>query len=221
MTQPTINRRSLLGATALGGFAVALSGCTGVTRDKSQPHYVIVYDQNKCVGCLQCERACHETNHLPEGQFRLKIQADVATNDRPFVRVSCQQCEESPCVRACPTGAAHRDKATGVVTVDQNLCIGCKYCIVACPYNVRYIRKDNGAADHCNFCLDTRLRDGKKPACVEACPFDALAFGDLNDKNGYVARLLDLKDAVRIRPELGTRPSLRYIPYKQDKKKEA
>ena len=102
------------------------------------------------------------------------------------------------------------------MTVDADLCIGCKYCIVACPYNVRYIREDTGAADHCNFCLDTRLQKGEDPACVSACRFDALVFGDVNDPNSFVTKLLDFKDSVRVRPQLGTKPSLRYIPLKKE-----
>ena len=92
----------------------------------------------------------------------------------------------------------------------------CKYCIVACPYNVRYIREDTGAADHCNFCLDTRLQKGEDPACVSACRYDALVFGDVNDPKAFVTKLLDFKDSVRVRPQLGTKPSLRYIPLKKE-----
>ena len=152
MTKPTINRRQLLGTAALGIAAVPLAGCTGVSRQDSQPHYVMVFDQNKCVGCGECKIACNETNKLPKGRSRLLMQLNGVKpdgsnkKDRHYTRVSCQQCEEAPCIRVCPTGAAHRDKETGIVTVDADLCIGCKYCIVACPYNVRYIREDTGAA---------------------------------------------------------------------------
>lgn len=222
MTKPTINRRQLLGTAALGIAAAPLAGCTGVSRQDSQPHYVMVFDQNKCVGCGECKIACNETNKLPKGRSRLLMQLNGVKpdgsnkKDRHYTRVSCQQCEEAPCIRVCPTGAAHRDKETGIVTVDADLCIGCKYCIVACPYNVRYIREDTGAADHCNFCLDTRLQRGEDPACVSACRFDALVFGDVNDPNAFVTKLLDFKDSVRVRPQLGTKPSLRYIPFKKE-----
>ena len=147
MTKPTINRRQLLGTAAVGAMAVPLAGCTGVSRKDSQPHYVMVFDQNKCVGCGECKIACNEANKLPKGRTRVLMQLNGVRpdgsnkKDRHYTRVSCQQCEEAPCVRVCPTGAAHRDKETGIVTVDADLCIGCKYCIVACPYNVRYIRE--------------------------------------------------------------------------------
>ena len=82
--------------------------------------------------------------------------------------------------------------------------------------NVRYIREDTGAADHCNFCLDTRLHKGEDPACVSACRYDALVFGDVSDPKAFVTKLLDFKDSVRVRPQLGTKPSLRYIPLKKE-----
>ena len=132
--------------------------------------------------------------------------------DRRYVRVSCQQCSDAPCVTVCPTGAAHRDPKTGIVTMYADKCVGCKYCIVACPYNARFINEETKVADNCDFCLHTRPEKGQQPACVEACKYDALVFGDLNDPNSYINKLLAVKDSVRIRPELGTEPSLRYIP---------
>ena len=107
--------------------------------------------------------------------------------ERKYVRVSCQQCQDAPCVTVCPTGAAHHDPETGIVTMDPDRCVGCKYCIVACPYNARFIN------------AETKV--------------DALVFGNVNDPYSYISRLIRAKDTVRIRPELGTRPSLRYIPF--------
>ena len=117
-----------------------------------------------------------------------------------------------PCVTVCPTGAAHHDPETGIVTMDPDRCVGCKYCIVACPYNARFINAETKVADNCDFCLHTRFAEGGKPACVESCKYDALVFGDAADPTSYVAKLLKVKDSVRIRPELGTDPSVRYIP---------
>lgn len=219
-----IDRRTFLaGAGAAGSLVVLpLAGCTktGNQAGGGQPHYAMVFDQNKCVGCRDCRDACNETNKLPKGRSRLllelqggKVQGDRGyTADRRYVRVSCQQCKNAPCVTVCPTGAACRDAATGIVTMDPDKCVGCKYCIVACPYNVRYINEETKVADNCDFCLHTRLEKNKIPACVESCKFDALVFGDINDPKSYISRLLAVKDSVRIRPELGTQPSLRYIP---------
>ena len=111
----------------------------------------------------------------------------------------------------CPVQATYKGD-DGIVVIDADRCIGCKYCIVACPYNARFINEETKVADNCDFCLHTRLEKGQQPACVEACKYDALVFGDLNDPNSYINKLLAVKDSVRIRPELGTEPSLRYIP---------
>jgi protein NrfC len=115
-------------------------------------------------------------------------------------------------VRVCPTGAALRDEKTGIVTMDASKCVGCKYCIAACPYNVRFINKETRVAENCDFCLKTKLAKGEEPACVEACRHGALIFGDAAEPNSYVNKLLAVKDSVRIKPHLGTDPSVRYIP---------
>lgn len=216
-------RKFLAGAGAASSLLVMpLTGCTtgGKSSDGMRPHYAMVFDQNKCVGCRDCRDACNEANKLPKGRSRLllelqggKVEGDRGyAQERRYVRVSCQQCADAPCVTVCPTGAAHRDAKTGIVTMDTSKCVGCKYCIVACPYNVRYINEETKVADNCDFCLHSRLEKGQTPACVDSCKYDALVFGDLNDPKSYINRLLAVKDAVRIRPELGTEPSLRYIP---------
>ena len=176
--------------------------------------------------------ACNEANHLPPGISRLLMERQSKSHrvigkepcpicgkleecdcERKYVRVSCQQCQDAPCVTVCPTGAAHHDPETGIVTMDPDRCVGCKYCIVACPYNARFINAETKVADNCDFCLHTRFAEGRKPACVESCKYDALVFGNVNDPYSYISRLIRAKDTVRIRPELGTRPSLRYIPF--------
>lgn len=135
------------------------------------------------------------------------------TKERHYIRVSCQQCIDSPCVKVCPTQACHHDPETGIVTMNTSRCVGCKYCITACPYNARYMNEETDVADNCDFCMHKRnLAAGEIPACVESCRFHALEFGDLNDPNSFVSKLLAVKDSVRIRPWLGTEPQLRYIP---------
>ena len=96
-------------------------------------------------------------------------------------RNSCQHCDNAPCVMVCPTGAAYKDEQTGIVDVHKEKCVGCGYCLLACPYQVRFFNPKDGSADKCNFCRDTNLAQGKLPACVESCPTTALIFGDLND----------------------------------------
>ena len=217
-----IDRRKFLAGAGAGSLVlVSLGGCgSSQVRQPGTPHYGMVFDQNKCVGCRDCRIACNETNKLPKGVTRLllELQDDKIEGkrgyaaDRRYVRVSCQQCSDAPCVTVCPTGAAHRDPKTGIVTMYADKCVGCKYCIVACPYNARFINEETKVADNCDFCLHTRREKGQQPSCVEACKYDALVFGDLNDPNSYINKLLAVKDSVRIRPELGTEPSLRYIP---------
>ena len=109
----------------------------------------MVFDQNKCVGCGDCKAACNEANHLPPGISRLLMERQSKSHrvigkepcpicgkleecdcERKYVRVSCQQCQDAPCVTVCPTGAAHHDPETGIVTMDPDRCVGCKYCIV-------------------------------------------------------------------------------------------
>ena len=218
-----IDRRKFLAGAGAGSLLLSPLGgaaAAGKSDGGNRPQYVMVFDQNKCVGCRDCRIACNETNKLPKGRSRLllelqgsKLETDRGYEpNRRYIRVSCQQCKNAPCVRVCPTGAAHRDPKTGIVTMDTSKCVGCKYCIVACPYNVRFINEETKVADNCDFCLHTRLEKNEQPACVESCKYDALIFGDINDPKSYVSKLLAVKDSVRIRPELGTEPQLRYIP---------
>lgn len=219
----TIDRRKFLAGTALGAV-------TAIFLDKQEAkagnvsgykaRFAMIFDQNKCVGCGACKEACSETNHVPAGQLRMTLERqsplDGTPGNRKYVRVSCQQCSEPPCVKVCPTGAAHIDPATNIVTMDNSRCVGCKYCIAACPYNVRYINSETKVADNCDFCLKTKLANGEEPACVQACRHGALYFGDVNDPQSIISRLLRVKDTVRIRPHLGTEPSLRYVTVQKE-----
>ena len=169
-----IDRRKFLAGAGAGSLVlVSLGGCgSSQVRQPGTPHYGMVFDQNKCVGCRDCRIACNETNKLPKGVTRLllELQDDKIEGkrgyaaDRRYVRVSCQQCSDAPCVTVCPTGAAHRDPKTGIVTMYADKCVGCKYCIVACPYNARFINEETKVADNCDFCLHTRLEKGQQPA---------------------------------------------------------
>ncbi|AXX92934.1 nitrite reductase [Malaciobacter molluscorum LMG 25693] len=212
------NRRNFikgigLGSLFLGSVQYGLNANTN--KENKKPHYAMIYDQNKCVGCSDCEIACQEINLVPKNQHRLYVEDQTKPDDlqhKKYMRVSCQQCIDSPCTEVCPTGACHKDSITDIVTMDIDKCIGCKYCIVACPYDVRFINERTNAAENCNFCLNTNFAKGKDPACVESCKYDALVFGDLNDETAYINKILDVKDAVRLKPGFGTKPSLRYIP---------
>jgi Fe-S-cluster-containing dehydrogenase component len=134
-----------------------------------------------------------------------------------FVARLCMQCELSPCTTVCPVGATFRT-ADGVVLVDETRCIGCGYCVVACPYGARYLVPAGarsptgvyGVADKCTFCYH-RVTRGQLPACVEVCPVGARKFGDLNDPASEVSVILRDQPSRVLRPELGTRPRVHYL----------
>ncbi|PKG78728.1 cytochrome c nitrite reductase Fe-S protein [Shewanella sp. Actino-trap-3] len=182
--------------------------------------YAMLHDETKCIGCNACVEACREVNHVPEGVTRLSIERLGPFGEYPnqfyhFTRRSCQHCEDAPCVNVCPTGAAFIDKETGIVSVNADRCVGCQYCIAACPYEVRFINPVTKAADKCDFCRETNLKQGKQPACVEACPTKALVFGNLKDPESELVALLKANPTQRSKLDLGTRPKLFRIKAKQ------
>ena len=126
-----------------------------------------------------------------------------------FTPGQCMQCGNTPCKRVCPTRATGVG-AGGIVTVEDKKCIGCKYCMTACPYNARYYSEERGAVDKCTFCVH-RLEQGRLPACVETCPTTVRVFGDLNDPQSEVSRLLVERPHRVLKPEMGTKPFLFYL----------
>jgi Fe-S-cluster-containing dehydrogenase component len=147
------------------------------------------------------------------------LPAAIAANvrDAYFVPRTCMQCENPPCTWVCPVSATFRTE-DGVVLVDENRCIGCGYCIVACPYGARYMvpagattpKGVSGVVDKCTFCYH-RITRGKIPACAEVCPVNARIFGDLNDAQSPVTVALNEKRVRVMKPALGTRPRVSYI----------
>jgi Fe-S-cluster-containing dehydrogenase component len=129
----------------------------------------------------------------------------------------CMQCEDSPCTSVCPVGATYRT-ADGVILVDPRRCIGCGYCVVACPYGARYITPAGedtpndapGVADKCTWCYH-RISRGRLPACVEVCPVGARKFGDASDPYGEIASIVRERQPEMLHPEYGTRPRVLYL----------
>ena len=123
----------------------------------------------------------------------------------------CNHCDEPPCVPVCPVGATFK-RADGLVLVDGDRCVGCGYCVLACPYDARFINHQTGKADKCTFC-GHRLEAGLLPACVETCVGGARIFGDLNDPKGELRlRMSAASDQLKVlKPELGTKPNVFYI----------
>ncbi|HET8973193.1 MAG TPA: 4Fe-4S dicluster domain-containing protein, partial [Pseudolabrys sp.] len=207
--------------------------------------WAMVADLERCVGCQTCTAACRHANATsPAVQWRkvLDIEAGTYPNvSRIFVPVGCQHCADPPCMHVCPTTAT-RQRADGIVTVDYDLCIGCAYCEVACPYQARFLvheqhfaydaatqneieRFDStrfGVAQKCTFCsdrVDFGIENGltpgidprATPACVNSCIADALHFGDVDDPDSNVSRLLREQRNFRMHAELGTDPGFHYL----------
>jgi Fe-S-cluster-containing dehydrogenase component len=169
-------------------------------------------DQRLCVTCNACVIACKTENRVPDGEARCwTVQEERGTF--PLLSLTlrserCNHCESAPCVNVCPTGASHV-AAGGIVEVDPRRCVGCKACIVACPYEARYLHPD-GYVDKCNFCVH-RVRAGKDPACVTVCPTGALTFGDLDDPRSKVHRQLQERRFSVLKPEEDTRPKVFFL----------
>jgi len=171
-----------------------------------------VVDQTRCIGCHACSTACKSENQVPLGVHRTYVKyVDVGRfpqTRRAFQVTRCNQCAEPPCVFSCPTAAMHQ-RADGIVDFDKSICIGCKACIAACPYDAIFINPEDHSAEKCNFCAQ-RLDVGLEPACVVVCPTEAIVVGDLNDGGSRLAELVG-RDVVAVRrPEKDTKPKLFY-----------
>lgn len=174
--------------------------------------YGMTVDQKLCVTCNACVLACKNENAVPQKEARCwTVQAErgvfpLLTLETRSER--CNHCEDAPCVNACPTRASHYEEG-GIVVVDPDKCVGCKACIVACPYEVRYMHPD-GYVDKCTFCIH-RVKEGKDPACVTVCPTKALTFGDLDDPRSAVFQQLQRRQYKVLKAEEDTRPKLFFL----------
>ncbi len=177
------------------------------------PRYAMAIDTRKCVGCNDCVAACKTENNIPLGYTRDWITEEVhgafPTLQLEIRSERCNHCDDPPCVSCCPTGASHIHDRGGVVLVDHDKCIGCKACIAACPYNARYVHPD-GYVDKCTFCIH-RVEEGLDPACVAVCPTHCMHFGDLDDPESDVSRLLASRPFHALIPEAGTKPCIFYL----------
>jgi len=180
--------------------------------DERPVRWVKVLDQDRCIGCHACTTACKSENEVPLGVTRTYVKsAEVGVFPqvrRAFQVTRCNQCEDAPCVAACPTQAMYR-RPDGIVDFDKEACIGCKACIAACPYDAIFINPDDNSAEKCNLCAH-RLEVGLEPACVTVCPTEAILVGDLNDPASKVAGIIQRGPVTVRRPEKGTRPGVFY-----------
>ena len=171
-----------------------------------------VIDQTRCIGCHACTTACKSENLVPLSVTRTYVKhvdLGVFPETRRAHQVTrCNQCAHAPCVTACPTTAMFK-RVDGIVDFDKSICIGCKACMAACPYDAIFINPEDHSAEKCNFCAH-RIDMGLEPACVVVCPTEAILIGDLNDTRAKVTHIVNRETVAVRRPEKETLPKLFY-----------
>ena len=175
--------------------------------------YVLIIDSRKCINCKACVVACRAEYGVPLTKSRNWI-GEEHRGEWPkllaaFEPEQCHHCESPACVRVCPTGASYQ-RADGIVAIKESDCVGCRYCMIACPYDARFFREDKGVVEKCNLCA-RRIERGELPACVETCPSKVRIFGDVNDPNSQLRALLDKRLYRTKKPEAGTSPQIYYL----------
>jgi len=235
MSDIDLTRRNFL-KTSAGAAAVAIAPgmmLFQVAHGKSEGasskvRWGMLIDTNQCKeGCNDCVSACNTENGLSGGtlptdsQWIRKIEIkDVSSGRELSLPMMCQHCEHPPCVDVCPTNASMK-RADGIVLVDKHRCIGCRYCMMACPYKARSfvheplsdqnpdVPRGKGTVEACTLCVH-RIDQGLKPACSEACPNKAILFGDLNDANSEIAQKVRSVATTQVRADLRLNPGVRY-----------
>jgi Fe-S-cluster-containing dehydrogenase component len=264
-----LTRRDFLtiGTTALGSVVIAqtlttgpLSPFAGLKQSNLEAetapsghgatgpyHWGMVIDLDKCIGCEYCLRACSATNDVQiDKPWNIVVEEKTTGGSTFYFSRPCLHCQVAPCVEVCPVKATYV-REDGLVIMDYDRCIGCRYCEVACPYDARkfgweartdenpYIptwgtpeveRRPRGVIEKCTFCiqridrgLEAGLMPGEDreatPACVNICPVEARIFGNLNDPDSNISHVLENNAIFRLREELGTEPSVYYLPPKE------
>ncbi len=223
------------------------------TKVDNSNKFALVIDVGACIGCRTCQWACKRENNIPDAisppwieVFELNMGGDVTGHPSPqdlkegattsytqapmegrwYLPVQCYHCDNAPCVKVCPTGATYKDK-DGLVLMDYDRCIGCRLCVVACPYSARRFNwwqaevpaeetnplvpvRAVGVVEKCTFCVH-RVRRGELPRCVEVCPVRARHFGNINDPQSEIGKLLESNMSFRLLEEVNTHPNIWYI----------
>lgn len=239
-----IEALALTGAAGIAGAKLPVLGAGAKAAEQgmgvTDRQWVLVFDLRLCDGCKECTKACQKEHYQPKEHEWIKVyEMKGPLGQTYFQPTPCQQCENAPCVRACPVRATYKTP-DGVTLVDPDMCIGCRMCMAACPYKVRYFNWPSAeyppapstlpkpvpefpvpakmnTVGKCEFCLhNTRM--GKLPVCVTNCAMRAIWYGDLvsdiavnQDDKVKLSTLLKNNDAYRLREELGTRPRIYYI----------
>ena len=240
MSDTNAQRRQFL-KTSVGAAAVAIAPgmlLFDMAHGKSEPVSskvrwgMLINTANCADGCNDCVKACNKENGLSGGlsptdsQWIRKVELkDMRTGRELALPMMCQHCAEPPCVDVCPTGASFK-RADGIVLVDRHICIGCRYCMMACPYKARSfvhepltqqnpeVPRGKGCVESCTLCVQ-RVDKGQQPACVEACGKNgkehaAMLFGDLNDASSEIARRIATQPSSQVRADLRLNPGVRY-----------
>ncbi len=242
-----------VGGLLVSGEAQAATEASGGATEKRKYRYGMVIDTRRCIGCRACVVACKQENKTPPGvYYTVVIDTPVPgrLDDKPiYMTKPCFHCENPPCVPVCPVSATFKRKQDGIVVVDYDRCIGCRYCVTACPYGARWFDFDEnykGAAEtaygnvpspeytqfrkrtsgaspvgnvrKCTFCMHLQdengaydKRGGRWPACAKTCTGHAIFFGDLDDPNSEVAKLVRERGGFQLKDELGTQPNVSYL----------
>jgi len=184
-------------------------------------NYAMAFDYKLCINCRACEVACKEENGVELGAsaHRLWIEQKEPKGDfwnldfsqSFFLQHQCQQCQDAPCIKACPHGAIYKDN-NGIIRLYEDKCDLSLKCIKACPYDARYVNTRKKITDKCIFCADTRLAKGKTTtACQITCPSKVRIFGDLDDPKSEISEVLRTREHFSLKSHLGTKPKLFYL----------
>lgn len=242
----------LTGLASLSGFG--FNSNARAMEDESdnlsnnKKRLALIIDMQKCreqKNCKDCMEACHRVHNVPEIKdkhheikwiWKESFEHAFPTQNHDYISdqekntpsvILCNHCENPPCVGVCPTQATFRRETDGIVMMDFHRCIGCRYCMVACPYgarsfnwkeakpdikeiNIEFPVRSKGVVEKCNLCAE-RLAKNQIPACVESCKANAIIFGDLMDPNSEVRKILSTHDTIRRKPHLHTLPNVYYI----------
>ncbi|MBE2894352.1 tetrathionate reductase subunit TtrB [Spirabiliibacterium falconis] len=220
----TQNRRQFiqtLSALTMGAALIPLREANAFQPARhggSREHrYAMLIDLRRCIGCQSCTVSCSVENQTPLNQFRTTVrQYEVSDKNGNIVNNVllprlCNHCDDPPCVPVCPVQATYQQQ-DGIVVVNNERCVGCAYCVQACPYDARFINEETKTADKCTFCAH-RLEVGLLPACVESCVGGARIIGDLQQPESEINQLITQHyDELKVlKPDAGTQPHVFYL----------